>query len=120
MESEGFSSGVSLETGELTGWQKPAEAPPLTGAVPAAEPASGMLTFESAGVADEPTVDMAFRWAKIYANDFEYKPFFDWIKARSNPERTDFAQILESIPLSWGPEQLPPPLRRHFLRKFGR
>ena len=117
------SSEFSLADGTLTGWVKPAEAPPLTESVPATteEPASegGMLTMNAVARASEPTVTIAFSWAKIYANDFEYKPFFDWINARSNPERTDFVQILESIPMRWRPEDLPPPLRRWFLRKFG-
>jgi len=63
-------------------------------------------------------VDIAYRWAQLYKNDVEYEQFFDWINRRSNPERTDFKQILDSIPIQWGPEDLPPPLRRYFLSRF--
>jgi len=66
----------------------------------------------------DPGIDVAYRWAQLYKNDVEYEQFFDWINRRSNPERTDFKQILDSIPIQWGPEQLPPPLRRFFLSRF--
>lgn len=65
-------------------------------------------------------VDVAYRWSKLYEKDIEYEPFFNWIGRRSNPERTDRREILESIPLQWGPEQLPPPLRRYFLKRFNK
>jgi len=68
---------------------------------------------------NEATVDVAYRWAQLYKNDVEYERFFDWIGRRSNPERTDFKQILDSLPLTFGPEDLPPPLRRYFLGRFG-
>lgn len=91
--------------------------PPL----PESEPKSGMLTFaDAAGHSDEPDVDVAYRWSQLYSHDIEYEPFFQWIGRRSNPERTDFHQILDSLPLSWGPESLPPPLRRYFLRRFSK
>ena len=68
---------------------------------------------------NEATVDVAYRWAQLYKNDVEFERFFDWIGRRSNPERTDFKQILDSLPLTFGPEDLPPPLRRYFLGRFG-
>lgn len=78
-----------------------------------------MLKFADAGTAD-PGVDVAFRWAKVYANDIEYEPFFTYIARRSNSERTDFHHILDSLPLQFGPEALPPPLRRFFIKRFGK
>lgn len=102
---------MSLETGS------PTPPPPLVEDSP---PAAGPLKFADVGTTDEPTVDIAYRWAKIYSQDVEYEKFFDWIGRRSNPERTDFQQILESLPLTFGPEELPPPLRRWFLKRFGR
>ena len=96
------------------GWTKP---PPLTEGQP---PEGGMLTMATAGTADEPSVEIALRWSQLYSHDVEYEGFFDWIGRRSNPERTDFHEILESLPIQFGPEALPPPLRRYFLKKFGR
>jgi hypothetical protein len=78
------------------------------------------LKFEDVATAKgEATVDVAYRWAQLYKNDVEFERFFDWIGRRSNPERTDFKQILDSLPLTFGPEDLPPPLRRYFLGRFG-
>jgi len=91
-------------------------APPL---VEGEKPEGGMLKFSDVGTND-PDVDVAFRWAQVYARDIEYEPFFEWIARRSNPERTDFRAILESLPLTWGPDDLPPPLRRHFIKRFGK
>jgi hypothetical protein len=65
-------------------------------------------------------VNIAYRWSKLYSKDIEYEPFFNWISRRSNPERTDFKQILESVPMQWGPDDLPPPLRRFFLQRFSK
>lgn len=99
-------------TDETTaGWEA---APPLV----SAEPKTTLTFSEVAGNSAEPDVDVAYRWAKLYTNDIEYEPFFTWIGRRSNPERTDFHDILQSLPMHWGPEQLPPPLRRHFLKRF--
>ncbi len=101
----------------VEGWKTAESPPPLVEATPTE---GGTLTFaDAAGHADEANVDVAFRWAKLYEHDFEFDRFWDYIGRRSNPERTDFKQILESLPLTFGPEELPPPLRRHFLRRFG-
>lgn len=82
---------------------------------------SGPLKLaDVAGHSGEPTTDVAYRWSKLYSKDIEYEPFFNWIDRRSNPERTDFHEILESLPLHWGPEDLPPPLRRFFLQRFSK
>lgn len=90
--------------------------------VPSLVESPGALTFSDTDVGhpDGPDVNVAYRWSKMYANDVEYEPFFTWIDRRSNPERTDFQQILESVPLKWGPESLPPPLRRFFLSRFSK
>lgn len=102
-------------TDETPGQWQAVATPPL------AAPVSSSLSFsEVASAVGEPDVDVAYRWAKMYEKDIEYEPFFNWIGRRMNPERTDRREILESLPLHWGPEDLPPPLRRFFLRRFSK
>jgi hypothetical protein len=104
-------------TDETPGQWEPAaiKAPPLEG------PTTHALTLgDVSGHSADPDVNIAYRWSKLYAKDIEYEPFFNWIGRRSNPERTDFKQILESVPMQWGPEDLPPPLRRFFLQRFSK
>lgn len=84
------------------------------------EPTGGTLTLSDVGLTGDPDVGIAYKWSKLYARDFEFEPFFKWIDKRSNPERTDFHEILDSLPMHWGPEDLPPPLRRFFLKRFSR
>lgn len=78
------------------------------------------LSFADVAGGAEPDVDVAYRWSQLYNKDIEYERFFEWMGRRSNPERTDHREILESLPLHWGPEDLPPPLRRFFLSRFSR
>lgn len=98
-------------TDETPGQWEAASPPSLTGHT---------LTIADVGGSAGPDVSIAYRWSKLYDKDIEYEPFFNWIGRRSNPERTDFNDILESLPLHWGPEDLPPPLRRFFLQRFSK
>ena len=107
---------LSLKTGEFTG-ASAAQVPSLASPSPLAQDVP-VVQDHIRPSENEPNVDTAYRWAQLYKNDVEYERFFDWIGRRSNPERTDFKQILDSIPLNWGPESLPPPLRRYFLKRF--
>jgi hypothetical protein len=105
-------------TVSLPAWESETPPPPL---IAQPEAKSAALTFSDvAGHTAPEDVNVAYRWSKLYERDIEYEPFFNWIGRRSNPERTDFHDILESVPLQWGPEDLPPPLRRYFLRRFAK
>ena len=107
----------SFATAELSG-TKPV---PMLGGTPSIAPMAQdePVKQDPLRAPSEATVDVAYKWAQLYKNDVEYEQFFDWIGRRSNSERTDFKQILDSLPLNFGPEDLPPPLRRYFLGRFG-
>jgi hypothetical protein len=79
-----------------------------------------MLTMGAVGKNDGPPIEAAWKWAKLmYSHDIEHARFNEWISARTNSERTDLRAVLESIPLHFSPEELPPPLRRHFEKTLG-
>lgn len=73
------------------------------------------------GLSAETQADPLLRsieWSELYRRDFEYERFYQWLDRRNDPLRPDRMGLLAEIPLHFGPSEIPPPLRRHFLEEF--
>lgn len=60
----------------------------------------------------------SIEWSELYRTDFEYERFYEWLDRRNDPLRPDRMALLGEIPLHFGPAEIPPPLRRHFVEEF--
>ncbi len=80
--------------------------------------ANGVLRLGDVGSNDGPTVEIAYKWSKLFESDHEFRGFFKFMKERTNPEGTNLHRLLGDLPTHFAPESLPLPLRKWFLRQM--
>lgn len=85
---------------------------------PAPEEKYTPLSEDIGPLSSEDPLLRAASWSELYRTDFEYEAFWDWFDRRNDPMRTDRLQLLSEIPLHFAPTEVPPPLRRHFVKGF--